>query len=127
MFIYTFISSVFFLSNSKTLNFLSHFSVRASKLKLDTQMGKGLICYVHQIQAARIYLFLYFSFFLSLQLAKIKNLHLQNCFNLPLMAEFCSLFAIFSSRNALGCLTKSGKISSSSCLVKYFEISYTTD
>ena len=29
---------------------------------------------------------LFFFFFLSLQLAKIKNLHLQNCFNLPLMA-----------------------------------------
>ena len=45
--IYSFISSIFFLSNSKTLNFLSHFSVRPTKLKLDTHMGKGLIyCYV---------------------------------------------------------------------------------
>ena len=89
MFIYnSFISSVFFLSNSKTLNFWSHFSVRPTKLELDTHMGKGLIYGVHQIQAARRYLFLqfFFFFFLSVQLAKIKNLHLQNCFNLPLMA-----------------------------------------
>ena len=43
---------------------------------------------------------LFLSFFLALQLAKIKNLHLQNCFNLPLMAtagvcELCSLSAVF--------------------------------
>ena len=29
---------------------------------------------------------LFFFFFVSFQLAKIKNLHLQNCFNTPLMA-----------------------------------------
>ena len=86
MLIYSFISSILFLSNSKTLNVLSHFSVRPTKLKLDTHMGKGLICCVHQIQAARIYLFLYFSSFFCLQLAKIKNLLLQNCFNIHLMA-----------------------------------------
>ena len=61
--VYSFISSIFFLSNSKTFNFLSLFSVRPKKLKLDIHMGKGLIYCVHQIQAARIYLFLYFSFF----------------------------------------------------------------
>ena len=78
MFIYSFISSIFFLSDSKILNFLSHLSVKPTKLKLDTHMTKGLICCVQQIQAARIYLFLYFSsFFLSLQLATIKNLLLQ--------------------------------------------------
>ena len=85
--IYSFISSIFFLSNSKTLIFCHFISVRPTKLKLDTRMGKGLIYCVHQIQVARIYLFLYFSsFFLSLQLAKIKNLLLQNCFNILLMA-----------------------------------------
>ena len=78
VFIYSFISSIFFLSNSNTLNVLSHSSVRPTKLKLDTHMGKGMIYCVHQIQAASIYLFLYFSsFFLYLQLAKIKNLYLQ--------------------------------------------------
>ena len=66
VFIYSFISSVFFLSNSKTLNFWSQFSVRPTKLKLETYMGKGLINCVHQIQAARIYLFLYFSSFFCL-------------------------------------------------------------
>ena len=95
VFIYSFISSIFFLSYSRTLNFWSHFTLRPTKLKFDTHMGKGLVCCVHQIQAARIYLFLYFSsFFLSLQLAKIKNLHLQNCFNLPLMAMAGGMWAL---------------------------------
>ena len=81
----------------ETFKFLSHFSVRPTKLKLDTHMGKGLIYCVHQIQVARIYLFLYFSsFFLSLQLAKIKNLHLQNCFNLPLMAMARGMWALLT-------------------------------
>ena len=88
---------IFFLLNSKTLIFCHFFSVRPTKLKLDTHMGKGLIYCVHQIQVARIYLFLYFSsFFLSLQLAKIKNLLLQNCFNILLMAKMgvCELFSL---------------------------------
>ena len=43
---------------------------------------------------------LFFFFFLAFQLAKIKNLLLQNCFNIPLMATargmwLCSLSAIF--------------------------------
>ena len=78
----------YFLSlEFQNINFLSLFSLRPTKLKLDTHMGKGLIYCVHQIQVARIYMFLYFSsFFLSLQLAKIKNLLLQNCFNILLMA-----------------------------------------
>ena len=66
VFIYSFISSIFFLSNSKTLNFLSYFPVRPTKLKLDTHMDKLLIYCVHQLQAARIYLFLYFSSFFCL-------------------------------------------------------------
>ena len=63
VFIYSFFFSNFFLSNSKTLNFLSHFSVRPTKLKLDIHMGNGLIYCLHQIQAARIYLFLFLLFF----------------------------------------------------------------
>ena len=72
----------------QNIKFLVTHSVRPTKLNLDTHMGKGLIYCVHHIQAAGIYFFfLYFSsFFLSPQLAKIKNLHLQNCFNLPLKA-----------------------------------------
>ena len=64
--VYLFLYFFNFLSNSKTLNFLSLLSVRSTKLKLDTHMGKGLIYCVHQIQVARIYLFLYFSSFFCL-------------------------------------------------------------
>ena len=72
--------------------------MKPTKLKLDTHMNKRLIYCVHQMQLSsqNILVPLFFFFFLSLQLAKIKNLHLQNCFNLPLMAtdgvyELCSL------------------------------------
>ena len=105
--IYSFISSIFFLSNSKT-NFLSHFSVRPINLIdiwancwsiviiSNPWYGRVIYC-VHQLQAARIYLFLYFSsFFLSLQLAKIKNLLLQNCFNIPLMATAGGMWALLT-------------------------------
>ena len=85
MLIYSFMSSISL--KFQNIKLLSHFYVRPTKLKLDTHMGSGLIYCVHQIQAANTNLFLYFSsFFLSLQLANIKNLHLQNCFNIPLMA-----------------------------------------
>ena len=63
--IYSFISSIFFLLNSKTLYFCHTFLWGHIKLKIDTHMGNGLIYCVHQIQAARIYLFLYFSSFFS--------------------------------------------------------------
>ena len=39
---------------------------------------------------------LFFFFFLSLQLAKIKNLHLQNCFSLPLMATARGMWALLT-------------------------------
>ena len=85
--IYLFLYFFNFLSlKFQNIKYLSHFSVRSTKLKLDTHLGKGFIYYVHQIQAARIYFFLYFSSFFCLQLAKVKNLLLQNCFNRPLMA-----------------------------------------
>ena len=62
MLIYSFISSIFFQIPK---HFLLHFSVRPTKLKIDTHMGNGLIYCVHQIQAARMYLFFYFSSFFS--------------------------------------------------------------
>ena len=81
--LFLYISSIFFLSNSKTLFFFSHFSVRPTKLELDTHMDNAewvdLLCTPN---AASTYLFLYFLFLL----AEIKNLHLQICFNIPLMA-----------------------------------------
>ena len=98
------ISSFFFLSKFHiSKNFISLFSgtERHTKLKLDTHMGKWLIYCVHQKQAARIYLFLYFSsFFFCLQLAKIKNLLLQIVSTYlwwlwPGVCELCSLSAIF--------------------------------
>ena len=63
LFLYFFI---FFSHQFQNINFLSHFSVSPTKLKLVTHMGKGLIYCVHQIQAARIYLFLCFSSFFCL-------------------------------------------------------------
>ena len=101
VFIYSFISSIFFLSNSKTLNFLSQFSVRPTKLKLDTHTGKGLIYCVHQIQVARKYLFLYFSSFFCLCnwerlktcIYKIVSTYLW--WLRPGVCELCSLSAIF--------------------------------
>ena len=54
----------FYFFNFLSLKFKNiKFSVRPTKLKLDTHMDKGLIYCVHQTQAARIYLFLYFSSF----------------------------------------------------------------
>ena len=81
LFIYSFISTIFFPSNSKTLNFYHTFLFGLQNWNLiHTGQRVDLLC--TPIQAARIYLFLYFFLFLSLQLAKTKNLHLQNCFNL---------------------------------------------
>ena len=54
LYIYNFFSLKF-----QNIKFLSHFSVRPAKLKLDTHIDIRLICCVHQIQAARIYLFLH--------------------------------------------------------------------
>ena len=62
--VYLFLYFFNFLSlKFQNIKFLSHFSVRPKKLKVDTHMGKGLIYCLHKIQATRIYmsLFLYFS------------------------------------------------------------------
>ena len=104
VFIYSFISSIFFLSNSKTLNFLSHFSVRPTKLKLDTHTGKGLICCVHQIpvcvSSQNILVPLFFFFFclsnwerLKTCIYKIVSTYLWLL--RPGVCELCSLSAIF--------------------------------
>ena len=59
--VYLFLYFFNFLSlKFQNIKFLSHFSVRPTKLKLDTHMDKLLIYCVHQLQAARIYLFLFF-------------------------------------------------------------------
>ena len=51
----------FFLTNSKTLIFCNTFLWVLQSWNLIHTWGKGLIYCVHQIQAVRIYLFLYFS------------------------------------------------------------------
>ena len=56
-------------------------------------MGKGLIYCVYMQPD---YTCSFFFFFLSLQLAKIKNLLLQNCFNWPLMAMAGGMWALLS-------------------------------
>ena len=111
MFIYSFIFH-FFSHQFQNINFLSHFSVSPTKLKLDTHMGKGLIYCVHQIQAARI-LFLYFSsFFLSLQLklASTKSFqHTSDGYGRGYMS-FAHSLLYFSSvlhKNMLWCAYKS--------------------
>ena len=63
------ISAFFFLSNfqkKKIITSLFSGTERHTKLKLDMHMGKGLSYCVHHPQAARIYLFLYFSSFFCL-------------------------------------------------------------
>ena len=67
LFLYFF--SFFLSQNSKTLNFLSHFSVRPTKLKLDRAMGLSVV-YTKYKQPEYICSFIFLLFFcLSLQLA----------------------------------------------------------
>ena len=77
----------------QTLNFCHTFLWGLQSGNL-IHMGKGLIYCVHQIQAARIYVFIYFSSFSCL--SKIKILHLQNCFNLLLMAMAGGMWALLT-------------------------------
>ena len=58
-------------------------------LKFGTNVGYDLYCVKENQHVAAyhsLYLSISFIFLLSLQLAKSKNLRLQNCFNIPLMA-----------------------------------------
>ena len=103
--VYLFLYFFNFLSlKFQNIKFLLHFSVRPTKLKLDTHMGKGLIYCVHQIQATRIYLFLYFSSFFCLS----NWQRLKTCIYTivstylwwlrPGVCELCSLSAIFGMK-----------------------------
>ena len=99
-------SSIFFLSNSKTLNFCHTFLwVLQSGIFIHIWENGWSIVYIKYQQPEYTCSFI-FLVFLSLQLGKIKNLHLQNCFNLPLMATAGCMWALLtlftcSSRN--GC------------------------
>ena len=101
VFIHSFISSIFFLSNSKTLNFFFTLFCKAYKVATWHTHGQivDLLC-TPTTSSQNILVPLFFFFFLSLQWAKIKKLLLQNCFNIPMMArpgvcELCPLSAIF--------------------------------
>ena len=71
--VYLFLYFFNFLSNSKTFNFLSHFSMRPTKLKLDTYGQRVDLLCTPNTSSQNILVSLFFFFFLSLQLAKIKN------------------------------------------------------
>ena len=87
VFIYSFISSIFFLSSSENIKFFVTLFCQAYKVETWCTHGQmvDLLC-TPNTSSQNILVPLFFFLFLSLQLAKIKNLHLQNCFNLPLMA-----------------------------------------
>ena len=102
--------SFFFLSSfqiSKNFISLSSGTERHTNLKLDT-WAKGWSIVDTKNQTARIYLFLYFSpIFLSLSLAKIKNLLLQIVSTYlwwlrPGVCELCSLSAILKFGTNVG-------------------------
>ena len=90
----------FFLSNSKTFNF-GHTFLWGLQSWNFTHMSKGLIYCVHQIQAARIYLFLYFLLFFCLsnwqrlKTCIYKTVSTYFCWLQPGVCELCSLSAIF--------------------------------
>ena len=70
-------------------------------LKFGTNVGHDLLYCVKEKQHAAAYtciipLFVHFSSFFCLQLAKIKNMHLQNCFNIPLMAMAGRMWALLT-------------------------------
>ena len=107
VFIYSFISSIFLLSNSKTLNFLLLF---CEAYKVETWYTHGQrvdLLSTPNASSQNILVPLFFFLFLSLQLTKIKNWRLQNCFNLPLMATaegmraLLTLCYIFLGKNTL--------------------------
>ena len=75
------ISSSFQFSNVKK-KFVTLGTVRPRRLKLYTDVDNEWMYPVYKIQAAAIYLSLYFFIFLSLQFSSIKNFRhtfLRNC------------------------------------------------
>ena len=91
--IYSFIL-VFFLSHSKTLKILSLFYEAYT-------VTWAIDCFIVYTKSSSQYILVLFFFFLfvSLQLANIKNLHLQNCFNIPLMAMAGGMWALLTVCN----------------------------
>ena len=85
MLIYSFIYSIFFLSDSKTFFVILFCEAYKVETLYTHEQWVDLLC-TPNTSSQKLLVPLFFFFFLSLQLAKIKNLHLQNCFNTHLMA-----------------------------------------
>ena len=100
VFIYSFISSISFSQIPKHLIF-GHTFLWGLQSWNFTHMSKGLIYCVHQIQAARIFLFLYFfSFFCLSNWQRLKTCIYKTVSTYlwwlqPGVCELCSLSAIF--------------------------------
>ena len=94
--IYSFISSIFF-SQIQNIKFLVTLFCEAYKVETWYTHGPriDLLC-TPNTSSQNILVPLFFFFFLSLQLAKIKKLHLQNCFSLPLMATAGGMWAMLT-------------------------------
>ena len=86
VFIYSIISLIFFFSNSKTLNFCHTFLWGLRSWNLIHTWQRVDLMGTPNSSSQNVLVPLLFFCFLSLQLAKIKNLHLQNCFSIPLLA-----------------------------------------
>ena len=96
-FIYSFISSIFFLLNSKTLNFSVTLFCEAYKVETWYTHGQrvDLLC-TPDTSSQNILIPEFVFFFLSLQLGKIKSLLLQICFNMHLMATAGGMWALLT-------------------------------
>ena len=77
--------------------FLLPFSVRPTKFKLDTHgQWVDLLC-ASNTSSQYILVAWFFFFFVSVHLANVKNLQLQNYFNMPLMAMTGGMWALLTS------------------------------
>ena len=98
-------------STSTDFKFVALFIRNCEAYKVETRQARGQWVGVACIQESDCYcifisLYFYFSFspilffffFLSLKLAKIKKFHLQNCFNIPLMAMAGGIWAMHTTR-----------------------------
>ena len=93
-----FIYSIFFLYNSKTLNFGHTFlwGWQIWVLVHTWAMGWSIVYTKIKQPVHTCTCSLFFFFFLPLQYENIKNLYLQNCFNIPLMAMAGGMWALLT-------------------------------
>ena len=96
--VYLFLCFFNFLSlKFQNIKFLVTLFCEANKVETWYTHGQrvDLLC-TPNTSSQNILVPLFFFFFLSLQLTKVKNLHLQNCFNLPLMATAGGMWALLT-------------------------------